>query len=170
MATDLHIALVAPFSWSVPGAVNQHIADLARELRARGHRPVIVVSSDASADSRRMRVLFHRTRGQVVALLHDYRRGGEPNRLLLPPAGTGPLAPEEGIPVLPLGSSFPVRLNGGGQLACPGCYFPHGEVDAGGRLDQSTSMNPGPSLSFTVCARSESCGGHLPSDSGGGGV
>ncbi len=46
MATDLHIALVTPFSWSVPSAVNQHVADLALELKAQGHLPVVVVSSD----------------------------------------------------------------------------------------------------------------------------
>lgn len=113
MATGLHIALVTPFSWSVPSAVNQHVADLARELKARGHLPVIVVSSDALEDGRRIRALFHRARGQVVTLLEDYRRGAEPDRLLLPSGGAGPLEPEAGIPVIPLGSSFPVRLNGG---------------------------------------------------------
>ena len=32
MARDLHIALVSPFSWSVPSSVNLHVAGLAREF------------------------------------------------------------------------------------------------------------------------------------------
>jgi predicted metal-dependent phosphoesterase TrpH/glycosyltransferase involved in cell wall biosynthesis len=150
---------VAPFSWSVPGAVNQHIADLARELRVRGHRPVIVVSSDASADSPRIRALFHRTRGQVVTLLHDYRRGGEPDRLLLPPAGTGPLAPEEGIPVVPLGSSFPVRLNGGvANLGLPVDVTSRMEkLMLGAGFDLVHVHEPlAPSLSFTALRETRS--------------
>ena len=113
MHRDLHIALVTPFSWSVPSAVNEHVAALARELRARGHRPVVVVSSDDRQDERRIRVLFHRTRGRVVNLLAAYRQGGEADPLLLPTEGVGPLRREAGVPVVPLGSSFPVRLGGG---------------------------------------------------------
>ena len=104
---------MTPFSWSVPSAVNQHVAALARELRARGHRPVVVVSSDDRQDERRIRALFHRTRGRVVNLLAAYRRGGEADPLLLPTRGVGPLEREAGIPVVPLGSSFPIRLDGG---------------------------------------------------------
>ncbi len=113
MKSDLHIALVTPFSWSTPSAVNQHVADLARELKVRGHLPVVVTSSDESQEVARMRKLFQRTRGQVIALLSEYRRGVPAEPLLLPPSGLGPLPPEAGIPVVPLGSSFPVRLNGG---------------------------------------------------------
>ena len=113
MGKDLHIALVTPFSWSVPSAVNDHVAALARELRARGHRPVVVVSSDDRQDERRIRVLFHRTRGRVVNLLAAYRQGGEADPLLLPTRGVGPLRREAGVPVVPLGSSFPLRLGGG---------------------------------------------------------
>lgn len=33
----MRIALVSPYSWSVPGGVNAHVSDLAVELRHRGH-------------------------------------------------------------------------------------------------------------------------------------
>lgn len=112
VAGGLYIALVAPFSWSTPSAVNQHIAGLARALRARGHLPVVVASSDLLEESRRMRLLFRRTRGRLVELLAAYRQDGEVDPLLLPPASTGPLSPEDGVPVIPVGYSFPVRLNG----------------------------------------------------------
>jgi predicted metal-dependent phosphoesterase TrpH/glycosyltransferase involved in cell wall biosynthesis len=108
----LHIALVAPFSWTQPSAVNQHVADLARALKARGHLPVIVTSSDEPEDGSRTRVLFHRTRGQVVTLLAEYHSGSSPDPLLLPPPGRGPLDPKDAVPVIPVGFSFPVRLNG----------------------------------------------------------
>lgn len=113
MKANLHIALVTPFSWSAPSAVNQQVADLARGLKARGHLPVVVASSDEFREATRMRSLFQRTRGQVVGLLSDYRRGAAPDALLLPPSGLGPLAREDGIPVVPVGYSFPVRINGG---------------------------------------------------------
>jgi hypothetical protein len=92
--------------------VTQHVADLAVALKARGNRPVVVTSSDEPEDGARTRVLFQRTRGQVVTLLADYRAGSPPDRLLLPPTHEGPLGPEDGIPVIPVGFSFPVRLNG----------------------------------------------------------
>jgi predicted metal-dependent phosphoesterase TrpH/glycosyltransferase involved in cell wall biosynthesis len=109
----LHIALVTAFSWSTPSAVNQQVADLARGLKAQGHMPVVVASSDDLREAVRMRSLFQRTRGLVVGLLGEYSSGAAPNALLLPPPGVGPLNPEDGIPVVPVGYSFPVRLNGG---------------------------------------------------------
>jgi predicted metal-dependent phosphoesterase TrpH/glycosyltransferase involved in cell wall biosynthesis len=159
VARDLHIALVTPFSWSVPSAVNQHVADLARELKARGHLPVVVVSSGDLRDEQRVRALFHRTRGQVVTLLDEYRGGAEPDRLLLPPLGVGPLDPGTGIPVVPLGSSFPIRLNGGvANLGLP--------VDLTSRLER-LMLGAGfdllhvheplaPSLSFTALREARS--------------
>jgi len=112
VGAGLHIAVVAPFAWTQPSAVNQHVADLARALKARGHLPVVVASSDEPEEGARTRALFQRARGQVVTLLADYHSGSSPHRLLLPPAGKGPLSPEDGIPVIPVGFSFPVRLNG----------------------------------------------------------
>jgi phosphatidylinositol alpha-mannosyltransferase len=156
---DLHIALVTPFSWSVPSAVNDHVAALARELRARGQRPVVVVSSDDRQDERRIRVLFHRTRGRVVDLLAAYRRGGEADPLLLPTRGVGPLEREAGVPVVPLGSSFPIRLGGGvANLGLP--------VDVTSRLEKlmlgaefdlvHTHEPIAPSLSFSAIREARS--------------
>jgi predicted metal-dependent phosphoesterase TrpH len=109
----LHIALVAPFSWTRPSSVNQHVGDLARALKARGHRPVVVTSFDEAEESERTRALFHRTRGRVVDLLAEYRAGSTPDPLLLPRAGISPVSPDDGIPVVPVGFSFPVRINRG---------------------------------------------------------
>jgi glycosyltransferase involved in cell wall biosynthesis len=159
VATKLHIALVTPFSWSVPGAVNQHVADLARELRARGHLPVVVVSSDNLGDERRMRALFHRTRGRVVTLLEEYRRSGKADRLLLPTPGAGPLEPEGGVPVLPLGSSLPIRLNGGvASLGLPVDVTSRLEkLLLGARFDIVHVHEPlAPSLSFTALREARS--------------
>ena len=159
MARDLHIALVTPFSWSVPSAVNQHVADLARALKARGHLPGVVASSDAAPDQQRLPVLFHRTRGRVITLLDGYRGGAHADPLLLPVAGVGPLEPEAGIPVIPLGSSFPVRLSGGvASLGLP--------VDVTSRLEK-LMVGAGfdlvhvheplaPSLSFTALRETRS--------------
>jgi predicted metal-dependent phosphoesterase TrpH/glycosyltransferase involved in cell wall biosynthesis len=159
VTTGLHIALVTPFSWSVPSAVNQHVADLARELKARGHLPVVVVSSDDLGDEPRTRALFHRARGLVINLLEDYRRGAEPDRLLLPQAGVGPLDPQAGVPVVPLGRSFPIRLNGGvANLGLP--------VDVSSRLEKlmlgadfdlvHVHEPLAPSLSFTAVREARS--------------
>jgi predicted metal-dependent phosphoesterase TrpH/glycosyltransferase involved in cell wall biosynthesis len=159
VTTGLHIALVTPFSWSIPSAVNQHVADLARELKARGHLPVVVVSSDDLEDEPRTKALFHRARGQVVGLLQDYRAGGEPDRLLLPLPGVGPLEAENGIPVIPLGRSLPIRLNGGvANLGLP--------VDVTSRLEKlllGTEFDLvhvheplAPSLSFTAVREARS--------------
>ena len=159
MKANLHIALVTPFSWSAPSAVNQHVADLACELKARGHLPVVVASFDETSEAARMRSLFQRTRGLVVGLLADYCRGVAPDPLLLPPSGLGPLEPEAGIPVVPVGYSFPVRLNGGvANLGLP--------LDVASRLEK-LMLGAGfdlvhvheplaPSLSFTALREARS--------------
>jgi predicted metal-dependent phosphoesterase TrpH/glycosyltransferase involved in cell wall biosynthesis len=159
VARDLHIALVTPFSWSAPSAVNQHVADLARELKRRGHLPVVVVSSSDLRDERRVRALFHRSRGQVVTLLADYRRGSSPDRLLLPLPGTGPLETEAGIPVIPLGSSLPIRLNGGvANLGLPLDVTSRIEkLMLGAEFDLLHVHEPlAPSLSFTALREARS--------------
>jgi predicted metal-dependent phosphoesterase TrpH/glycosyltransferase involved in cell wall biosynthesis len=150
---------VTPFSWSVPSAVNQHVADLARELKARGHRPVVVVSSDDATDERRIRALFHRNRGQVITLLGDYRRGAEPDRLLLPAPGVGPLEPEAGVPVVPLGSSLHVRWNGAvANLGLPLDITSRLEkLMVGAEFDLIHVHEPlAPSLSFTALREARS--------------
>ncbi len=108
----LLVALVAPFAWSLPSAVNQHVAGLARALKARGHLPLVVASSDLPEEQTRMRALFRRTRGRLGEVLAAYRAGGSVDPLLLPSLGSGPLSPDEGVPVIPVGFSFPIRLNG----------------------------------------------------------
>jgi phosphatidylinositol alpha-mannosyltransferase len=49
----VRIALVSPYSWSVPGGVNQHIEHLAEELGARGHEPWILAPVGALTPRRR---------------------------------------------------------------------------------------------------------------------
>ncbi len=110
-AESLLVALVTPFAWPIPSAVNQHVADLARELLARGHRPVVVCSSDDARELHRMRRLTRRADGKVNGLLTAWDPGIEPDVRLLPPVGCGPLRTEDGIPVVPLGRTFPVWVN-----------------------------------------------------------
>ncbi len=159
MKESLHIALVTPFSWSAPSAVNQHVADLAVELKASGHFPTIVTSSDDSRDVARVPSLFRRAKGQVINLLADYRSGRFPGELLLPVPGSGPLGPEAGIPVIPVGSSFPVRLNGGvANLGLPVDVTSRLErLMLGGDFDLVHVHEPmAPSLSFTALRESRS--------------
>jgi phosphatidyl-myo-inositol alpha-mannosyltransferase len=57
----VRVGLVSPYSWTVPGGVNQHIEHLAEELEARGHEPWILAPVGAltprrrAVDSRRQR-------------------------------------------------------------------------------------------------------------------
>jgi predicted metal-dependent phosphoesterase TrpH len=44
------IALVTPFSWSQPHDVNEHVAGLAHELRARGHGVTVLAPSNRARD------------------------------------------------------------------------------------------------------------------------
>lgn len=159
MDRSLHIALVTPFSWSVPAAVNRHVADLARELQALGQRPVIVTSADDTAELARTKALFRRSRGRLVELLQQYREGSTPDELLLPTPGVGPLDPAVGIPVIPVGYSFPVRLNGGvASLGLPVDVTSRLEkLMLGGGFDLVHVHEPlAPSLSFTALREARS--------------
>jgi predicted metal-dependent phosphoesterase TrpH/glycosyltransferase involved in cell wall biosynthesis len=44
------ICLVTPFAWSLPHDVNQHVAGIAKELRARGHAVTVLAPSGRPAD------------------------------------------------------------------------------------------------------------------------
>jgi predicted metal-dependent phosphoesterase TrpH/glycosyltransferase involved in cell wall biosynthesis len=46
----LRVALVTPFAWSQPHDVNEHVAGLARELRARGHHVTVLGPSNRARD------------------------------------------------------------------------------------------------------------------------
>jgi predicted metal-dependent phosphoesterase TrpH/glycosyltransferase involved in cell wall biosynthesis len=46
----LRICLVTPFAWSQPHDVNEHVAGIARELRALGHNVTILAPSNRAAD------------------------------------------------------------------------------------------------------------------------
>jgi predicted metal-dependent phosphoesterase TrpH len=46
----LRVALVTPFAWSQPHDVNQHVAGLAGELRARGHSVTVLAPSNRARD------------------------------------------------------------------------------------------------------------------------
>ena len=61
----MRVALVSPYSWTVPGGVNHHIEHLAEELEQRGHEPWIIAPVGAfaltrrSMDSRRHKAAEH---------------------------------------------------------------------------------------------------------------
>ncbi len=156
---SLRVALVTPFSWPVPSAVNQHVADLARGLRALGHRPAVVTSSQEPRDLNRARALSRRPGEIGVELLSGWRAGKEPDSRLLPPVGSGPLAPENGIPVVPLGRSFSLPLNGSvATLGLPVDITSRLErLLAGACFDLVHVHEPvAPSLSFTAIRESRS--------------
>src|SRR3990172_7017860 len=46
----MRIALVCPYSWTVPGGVQSHVRGLARELRTRGHDVAIIAPADGPVD------------------------------------------------------------------------------------------------------------------------
>src|SRR5665648_9418 len=119
------VALVTPLAWDVPSAINFHVAELARELLRLGHLPTVIVSSDDSYELRRMRALCRRRCRAALNLLSEWiasagqdsepegaALGPNPDPMLLPTPRTGPIEPGEGIPVLPLGRSFHLRING----------------------------------------------------------
>ena len=46
----LRVCLVTPFAWSRPHDVNEHVAGIARELRALGHAVTVLAPSTRAAD------------------------------------------------------------------------------------------------------------------------
>jgi len=49
MSGGVRVALVCPYSWSVPGGVQSHVAGLAAELRRRGHEADVLAPADGPA-------------------------------------------------------------------------------------------------------------------------
>src|SRR5437764_3539198 len=65
----LRICLVTPFAWSQPHDVNEHVAGIARELRALGHSVTILASSNRARDlTAGRRALLDGLDADVVAL------------------------------------------------------------------------------------------------------
>ncbi|NLE74681.1 MAG: glycosyltransferase [Actinobacteria bacterium] len=107
------MALVTPFDWGIPNAVNQHIADLAKYLLAVGHRPTVVGSSSHAAEIKRIRPLLQRRNPLAFPRLEAWGSGAMAAPELLPTPGLGPLDPSSGIPVLSIGKAIPMRVNRG---------------------------------------------------------
>jgi predicted metal-dependent phosphoesterase TrpH len=51
----VRVALVTPFAWSQPHDVNEHVAELAAELRRRGHEVTVLAPSNRARDLARAR-------------------------------------------------------------------------------------------------------------------
>src|SRR5437016_14521517 len=65
----LRICLVTPFAWSQPHDVNEHVAGIARELRALGHSVTVLASSNRARDlAAGRRALLDGLDAEVVAL------------------------------------------------------------------------------------------------------
>src|SRR3954469_25447524 len=66
---SLRICLVTPFAWSQPHDVNEHVAGLARELRARGHSVTVLAPSNRARDlAAGRRALLDGLDAELVAL------------------------------------------------------------------------------------------------------
>ncbi len=65
----LRICLVTPFAWSQPHDVNEHVAGIARELRALGHSVTVLASSNRAKElAAGRRALLDGLEAEVVAL------------------------------------------------------------------------------------------------------
>jgi predicted metal-dependent phosphoesterase TrpH/glycosyltransferase involved in cell wall biosynthesis len=65
----LRICLVTPFAWSQPHDVNEHVAGVARELRALGHSVTVLASSNRARDlAAGRRALLDGLDSEVIAL------------------------------------------------------------------------------------------------------
>ncbi len=157
---SLRVALVTPFSWARPCAVNRHVADLSREFLARGHQPVVLTSSDEAGELRRMRALTRRPAEPVLGLLSSWERGSAaPERLLPGARAGGPLSAADGVPVIALGRSFAFRVNGSvSSIGLPVDVLSRLErVLVGGGFDVVHVHEPlAPSLSFTAIREARS--------------
>lgn len=158
-AESLRVALITPFAWPEPSAVNQHVADLARELIVRGHRPAVLCSSDEVGELQRMRRLCRRPAEAALEYLGAWAPDAAPHPDLLPPDGLGPLGRECGVPVVPLGRSFPTWANGSVvNIGLPVDVTSRLErLLVGGAFDLVHVHEPiAPSLSFTAIREARS--------------
>ena len=65
----LRVALVTPFAWSQPHDVNEHVAGLAAELRARGHSVTVLAPSNRARElAAGRRTLASGTEADFIAL------------------------------------------------------------------------------------------------------
>src|SRR5436853_4740528 len=65
----MRICLVTPFAWSQPHDVNEHVAGIARELRALDHSVTVLASSNRARDlAAGRRALLNGLDAEVVAL------------------------------------------------------------------------------------------------------
>ncbi len=65
----LRICLVTPFAWSQPHEVNEHVAGIAAELRALGHRVTVLAPSNRAGDLRAGRRALQRgEEAEVIAV------------------------------------------------------------------------------------------------------
>ena len=65
----MRICLVTPFAWSQPHDVNDHVAGVARGLRARGHEVTVLAPSTRATDLLAgRRALTRGERADVIAL------------------------------------------------------------------------------------------------------
>jgi predicted metal-dependent phosphoesterase TrpH/glycosyltransferase involved in cell wall biosynthesis len=63
------ICLVTPFAWSLPHDVNQHVAGIAKALRARGHTVTVLAPSGRPADlAAGRRVLARGDQAELIAI------------------------------------------------------------------------------------------------------
>jgi predicted metal-dependent phosphoesterase TrpH/glycosyltransferase involved in cell wall biosynthesis len=65
----MRVCLVTPFAWSVPHEVNDHVAGVARSLRALGHSVTVLAPSSRAADLRAgRRSLLGSANAEVIAI------------------------------------------------------------------------------------------------------
>jgi predicted metal-dependent phosphoesterase TrpH/glycosyltransferase involved in cell wall biosynthesis len=82
---SLRVCLVTPFAWSQPHDVNEHVAGVARELRALGHSVTVLAPSNRAAD--------------LLAGRRALRDGGEADLIALAPALPVSRRSRLGVPV-----------------------------------------------------------------------